>query len=103
MKRKISNIAILATISVFVIIFSGCAVPSGGCPFCGYPPGIVLDGEKTTCARCLSVYRVYLDGSVGVESGPRRQYQYTVPTNNTDATQRSLNQTGQFILEGFRQ
>jgi hypothetical protein len=101
MSKKIAGIIALAVV-VFSILLNGCAVPSGGCPYCGYPPGALLDGQDVHCQRCLGTYRVYMDGSVAAINRPTQQYQYPTPTNNTDATQRSLNQTGQLFMEGMR-
>lgn len=101
MSNKTRNGVVLLSTLLLCIILSGCAVPSGGCPFCGYPPGVRVDGDKILCQRCQGTYRVYLDGSVRTIQRPTQQYEYPVPTNNTDATQRSLNATGQFFMQGL--
>jgi hypothetical protein len=101
MNKKIVGVIVLVAI-ICSILFSGCAVPSGGCPYCGYPPGTALDGQDISCPRCGGTYRVFMDGSVSATSRPTQQYQYPVPINNTDASQRTLNQNGALILEGLR-
>jgi len=103
-REKMTKYLVLFTgILILGLIATGCfAVPAGGCPYCGYPPGVTIDGERVTCQRCGSGYAVYLDGSVRTISGPTRHVGPAVPTNNTDAAQRNLNQTGQILLEGLR-
>ena len=92
-----SAICILA-----VILLNGCAVPSGGCPYCGYPPGVLMDGSVVNCSRCGGTYRAYLDGSVAPLNRPAQLPIYPAPTNNTDATQRNLQQTGSLLLQGLK-
>jgi len=101
MSKRMIGILVLSCV-VFSLLFAGCAVPSGGCPYCGYPPGVVIDGDDVTCQRCGGGYRVYLDGSVRTNHRPTQQYQTPVPTNNTDATQQNINQTGLILLEGLK-
>ena len=102
MISKITGCIVLAAV-VITLFLNGCAVPSGGCPYCGYPPGVLLDGDVVRCPRCQGQYRVYLDGSVRVIQRPSEPHPAPAPTNNTGATQRSLNQTGLFLLEGLSQ
>ena len=101
MNKNIVMVIVLAAV-VFSVLLNGCAIPSGGCPFCGYPPGATMDGQDVSCQRCGGSYRTFMDGSVSATSRPTQQYQYPVPTNNTDASQRTLNQNGALILEGLR-
>lgn len=99
MSTRITGVIVLTAV-VFGVLLGGCAIPSGGCPFCGYPPGMSLDGQDIRCQRCGGTYRVYMDGSVAALNRPVQQYPIT-PTNNTGATQDSLNQNGLLILEGL--
>jgi len=84
------------------LLVSGCATASGGCPFCGYPPGVRLDGDQVTCQRCSGIYSVYLDGSVYAIQRPQQQVITSVPTDNTNKSQQDLNQTGLLLLNTLK-
>ena len=74
----------VVTLTIISFLLSGClTTPAGGCPYCGYPPGVLIDGEVTHCARCSGSYRTYLFGSVNPLTPPTKQFGNPVPTDNT--------------------
>jgi len=85
--RAVALTVIVAVVASIVV--TGCAVPAGGCPYCGYPPGTTLDGETVTCQRCGGSFKVYMNGSVATMTPPTRQVA-PVSTNNSKQAQKNL-------------
>lgn len=96
------NWIFLAGILFLSFCVIGCAVPAGGCPYCGYPPGVAFDGERISCQRCGALYDTYLNGSVRAIDAPTRAFGAPVPTNNTGAARQNVNQTGVLLLQDLQ-
>jgi len=90
-KRNSLIDAIVMTLCMSLLIVQGCATARGGCPYCGYPSGLVTEGDTTTCARCGARYAVDIFGGVHPKTGPTNATQATPVGNSNPTSGTSMN------------